>query len=136
MDERILASSLHNELTSRFPEIATDIEDNRELPYLQMHALVDWLASVSRDRLATEVVERIKSFADWCDAQPKGDDAGSDMRTIFVVEFLEKLFRTESSRPFLPHLISKKQLIVSADYLRRWVDERDYNAALALYVHD
>jgi len=136
MDERIVASSLHAELTSRFPEVAEDIADNRELPYLQMHALVDWLASVSGDRPTTEVIGRIKNFAAWCEAQPEGDDAGSDLHTIFVVGFLEKLFRTESSRPFLPHLISKEQLMVNADYLRRWVDERDYNAALAFYVHD
>jgi hypothetical protein len=134
MDESNLASSLHTELSARFPEIAAEIEDDRELPYLQMHALVDWLARVSGNLRTTDAILRIRDFAAWCESQPRSDDAGSDVYTIFVVGFLEKIFCTEKSRAFLPHLLTKEQLITNADYLRRWVSEDDYNAALALYT--
>jgi hypothetical protein len=125
------ASSLHTELSARFPEIAAEIEDDRELPYLQMHALVDWLAG---NHPTTDAILRIRDFATWCESQPRSDDAGSDVYTIFVVGFLEKIFCAETSRAFLPHLMTKEQLITSADYLRRWVSEDDYNAALSLYA--
>lgn len=132
MNESIVASNLCTELSARFPEIAEEIESNREMPYLQMHALGDWLAGLSEDHL-TKVIFRVKAFAAWCESQQRGEDAGSDIQTIFVVGFLEKIFRTRAARALLPHLVSKEQLVANADYLRRWVAEEDYNAALAFY---
>lgn len=51
VNESIVASNLCTELSACFPEIAEEIESNRELPYLQMHTLGDWLAGLPEDQL-------------------------------------------------------------------------------------
>jgi hypothetical protein len=133
VDETIVAASLCTELSARFPEITKQVERNRELPYLQMHVLADWVAGLPGDLPSTEVIARVKDFAAWCEIQPRSENAGSDIFTIFTVGFFEKIFKERQSRALVPHLVSKDPLIASADYLRRWVEEDDYNAVLALY---
>jgi hypothetical protein len=129
-----VVSRLQAELSARFPEIAEKLEDDPELPYLQMHALVDWLAGMSSKQMTPELIDRVTNFAISCEKEPRTDDAGTDIYTIFAVGFLEKLFRTDSTRSLLPHLIPKAHMIGNAKYLRQWVSEGDYIAALALYA--
>jgi hypothetical protein len=125
--------SLHAELSARFPEIAANLDDCRELPYLQMHELGRWIASLNSTQISSGVIDRVTSFAAWCEVQSRSDDAGTDIYTIFVVGLLEKLFAKESSRSLLPHLIPKQHIVENAEYLRRWVGKENYEAALALY---
>ena len=127
------AVAFGSEISARFPEISERLEEERKSPYLQMHELVEWLAMQPPEQFTGEFIGRITSFASWCESQTPTDSAETDIYTIFVVVFLENLFSAETTRKLLPHLISKQRMVENAGYLRQWVGEDDYIAALKLF---
>jgi hypothetical protein len=125
--------NLYTEVISRFPETDQYIGENRDLPYLVMGGIADWLRALPPEEITAEIRQRIGHFSDWCCKSPRTDSADDDIYTMWIVAVFEKLFRSPSTRVLIPSLTTRDQLIASADYLRSWVDETDYKAALLLF---
>jgi hypothetical protein len=125
---------LYDEVSRRFPEVCGNIsEGNEGLPYVVMGCVADWIKKVPKEALTPELVDRLVSFAKWCEGQPRGDDAGNDLPTILTVSFYEPLFDSDTTRPLLPRFISLENFIAGADYLRTWVGVENYDKAFKHY---
>jgi homoserine kinase len=126
--------NLYDELLRRFPEVSDSVQEYADLPYILMSCLAEWLGKRSPDEVTPELLGRVTAFYDWCEEQPRGDTADDDLYTILVVGFFEHLFRTDTTRVFLPSVVSRESLVENADYLKTWVGEDDYQKALSLYA--
>jgi len=125
---------LYDEVIRRFPEVRSRIsEGNEELPYVVVGEIVYWLSSLRPADINAGLIERVVAFRDWCETQSRGEDAGDDILTIYVVSFFEKLFRHETTRLLIPHLTPKSELLKNQDYLKSWVEEKDFKDVLSKY---
>jgi len=125
---------LYDELARRFPEILSRIfPGDEELSYMLMVHLAEWLKGLSTDELNQQLVDKIVSFVNWCEEQPRGKDASEDMLTILVVGFFESLFDSDVTRPLIPKLISRDDFIANADYLRLWIGNENYEITSKYY---
>jgi hypothetical protein len=125
---------LYDEMAQRFPEIRDRLSDgDEELPYVVMGYLADWLKELPKEDITPQLVDRLVSFARWCEWQPRGKDAGDDLFTILTVSFYEALFDTEMTRAIVPRFISHEQFVTGADYLRAWVGAENYEMTSKYY---
>jgi hypothetical protein len=124
---------LYDELSRRFPEIQDRLEDNHDLPYCLMGALADWLVELPPSGFTSDVISRAVAFSRWCEEQPRGKDARTDLPTIVTVALYEKLFEHDSTRFLLPKLISKEQMREGADYMKAHVGVDNYEKALRYF---
>jgi hypothetical protein len=129
-----MQSRLSEEMLERFPEIASQLGENSDLPYLQMHDLAYWLEQFAPADIPASAIKRVSDFWLWAQEQPPGQDGSDDIATIVAVGLIEKLFRTSATRVLLPHLLTEDQLIKGASYFKQWVGEDDYYKALELFV--
>ena len=121
---------LYDEITRRFPEIRSRLfEGDEELPHVVMKHLADWLKKLPENAITPEIVSRLVSFAEWCEEQPEGENAGDDLCTILTVGFYENLFDSDTTRALVPRFITRKQFVAGADYLRTWVGAENYEKA-------
>ena len=126
--------TLYEEVARRFPEIDRDIAAaNRDLPYVQMAYVVEWLEHMRDADFTPEVGERIRRFVNWCEEQPRGNDAGDDLYTVLVVAFYERMFDSERTRSLLPKILSYEDIITNAEYYKSWVGAENYDKALQQY---
>src|SRR4051812_38139577 len=130
MVERVV-TPLEQKLAQDFPELRAHIEHDTGLPYLLVSDLVEWLASFPEQ--THSVADRVRSFLAWCDEQPRSHDAATDVFTIVHVGFFERLFRSPSSRRWLPLLLPRKDLESQAEDWKQWVGAEEYQRALELY---
>ena len=125
---------LHDEIIRRFPEVQACLyKGDEDLPYTMMMAVAEWLKGLSPVELTPDIVRRVIDFDAWCLGQPRGETADDDMLTIYVVGFLEELFKSGVTRALIPHLLSKEDLVECAEYWTQWTTPGDYQAALRLY---
>jgi hypothetical protein len=125
---------LVDEIVRRFPEMRPHLsEGDEDLPYLVMNELADWLKSLLRKAFTPILTQRLKSFADWCEDQPRGDSAADDLLTIFVVGFFEHLFDSEKTRSLVPNFMPRERYIENAEYLIQWVGKENYDRVLEYY---
>ena len=125
---------LYDEITRRFPEICDQLsEGDEELPYVVMAYMACWLKGLPEDAITPQIVDRLVSFAEWCEEQPRGKDAGDDLLTVLVVAFYEKLFDSDRTRALVPRFIPREQFVTNADYLRTWVAAENYEKAGQYY---
>jgi hypothetical protein len=124
---------LYDELSRGFPELQERLEIDRDLPYCLMNTLAHWLAERSPQEFTPDVINRIVAFSRWCEEQPRGKDARTDLATIFTVGLLEKLFEHENTRFLLPKLITKAQMREGADYMKAHVGVDNYEKALRYF---
>lgn len=118
---------LYDEITQRFPEIRGRFyDDDVDLPYVVMGRLAEWLKELPKHAISPQLVERLVSFARWCEEQPRGKDASDDLFTILTVSFYEELFDSDTTRELVPKLIPREQFIAGAEYLRTWVGTENY----------
>ncbi len=129
----LIMKVVYEEIVRRFPEIRDQLHDNADLPYVQMNGIVEWLQSLPAGAIDAAMIGRVKSFYDWCAAQPRGKTADDDIYTMFIVGFYEKLFRYESTHSLITHLASKDDLVRNAQYLKSWVGEENYGMVLRLF---
>ncbi len=126
--------TLYDEVVRRFPEVMSRIsEKNEDLPYVVVGEVVFWLRSLTPADVNPALIERVVTFRNWCETQPRGQDAGDDIMTIYMVSFFEKLFRHETTRLLIPHLVEKSELLKNQDYLKNWVEEKDLRDVLSKY---
>jgi len=130
---RTAEAKVYNEILQRFPEISGKIRDYADLPYVLMGCIADWLKKLRPEELTPELIGRISAFAKWCEEQPEGKTASSDIYTIYIVGFFENLFDSDTSRVLLPKLFSKEDFVRNEKYLKTWIGEEDYNKALKQY---
>jgi hypothetical protein len=123
---------LYDEVIRRFPEVRIS-EGDEDLPYVVVSELVYWLSTLTPADVDPALIERVVAFKVWCTAQPRGNDAGDDILTIYTVSFFEKLFRHEATRVLIPHLVKKSELLQNQTYLKSWVDEKDFRDVLSRY---
>jgi hypothetical protein len=126
--------TLYDEVAQRFPEIGDRFrESDKELPYLIIGYLADWLKRLPNEAITPQLVGRLVSFARWCEKQPRGKDAGDDLYTVLTVGFYEPLFDKDETRALVPRFISREQFVAGADYLRAWVGAENYEKAGKYY---
>lgn len=127
-------TKLYDEIALKFPEVRSRFnEGDEELPYVVMGHLADWLKDSPKEAITPEVVDRLVSFARWCEEQPSGKDASDDLFTILTVTFYEALFDSETTRALVPRFISHEQFLTGADYLRSWVGVENYEMTAKYY---
>ena len=124
---------LYDELSRQFPEIQTRLEEYYDLPYVLMGALADWLTELSPPEFTSNVIDRVVAFSRWCEEQPRGKDARTDLPTIVTVALYEKLFEHDGTRFLLPKLITKEQMLEGADYMKAHVGADNYEKALRYF---
>ena len=125
---------LYNEVIKRFPEMSSHLDDeDKDLPYLIMGYLADWIKKFKSSEITPELTNRIVYFAQWCEEQPQGETAEDDLYTVLVVAFYEALFTSESTRFLIPKLMSKQEILKNKEYFKIWVGEDNYNLALEKY---
>jgi hypothetical protein len=126
---------LHDEVIRRFPEIRPHLYggDDEDSPYVLMHLVVSWLKELSPCDLTPELVQRVVDFGKWCKDQPRGENAANDVLTTWIVGFLEELFDSDATRPLIPHLVAKEDLIENAEYWKKWVTPENYQSSLGEY---
>jgi hypothetical protein len=117
-----------------FPEVkGLSSKGDEQLPYVLMANFVEFLEKQADPALPPETLRRVVEFNLWCQSQPRGEDAGSDVLTILVVGLLEKALASDKLHYLVPTLISKVDLVNSRNYLVSWIGEENYGRALALY---
>ena len=127
-------NALFEEVRRRFPEVRPLLsEEHREEPYNVMHEIVAWLRSLEQSQVTPNLVKRLREFRDWCELHPRGETAGDDVYTIFVVGFYEGLFAEAVTRRWIPELVPKDDLMQNAEYLKTWVGSQNYQLALEQY---
>jgi hypothetical protein len=124
---------LYNELRTRFPEIQEGLRGNFEQPSLAMGAEVDYLVRLNGDAMTPELISRVVDFSNWCCSQQRGETAADDIATIYVVSLVEQLFRHAPTRALLPRLMTREELLASADNFKNLVSPEDFDAALKEY---
>jgi hypothetical protein len=124
--------TLRAEIAIRFPEIRAT-HDEEDGNYTLMQRLVEWLRGMRREGISTDIVERVRSFKEWCEEQPRKESAENDVWTIFIVGFWERLFESDSTRLLIPHLMSREEVIANRTYLESWVGADNYQIALGEY---
>jgi hypothetical protein len=124
--------TLRDEIASRFPEVVDKCREE-DGAYILMHRIVEWLQSAPPTAITAETVERLRSFWNWCEDQPRGESGKDDLYTIFIVGFWENLFDSESTRPLIPQLMPREEMLANADYLKQWVGAENYQQALDEY---
>ena len=124
---------LYDELSRQFPEIRDRLEHDHDLPYCLMGALADWLVELPQSEFTSDVINRLVAFSRWCEEQPRGEDARTDLPTIVTVALYEKLFEHDSTRFLLPKIISKEQMLKGADYMKAHVGADNYEKALRYF---
>ena len=125
---------LADEVFRVFPEMqGLCSEGDEQLPYVLMANLVAFLEKQADPALPLETLRRVKEFNFWCQNQPRGEDAGSDVLTIAAVGLFEKVLTSDKLHYLVPTLISKADLVKSRHYLVSWAGEENYARALALY---
>jgi hypothetical protein len=130
---------LFNELRMRFAEFieaAVFPETLEEFPSIAMSDLVDWLDSKGRDGFDSALIQRVVDLANWCESQPRGENAADDIYTVLVVSFYESLFCREHARRLLPWLMSKSRLEDDRSYFIAWVGEECYDKALREFTRE
>jgi hypothetical protein len=120
---------LEAEMSQRFPELAPEIAEHHDLPYIIMSDLARWLETVS-DSAVPAALERVRSFVTWCEQQPRSEDAGEDIFTILVIGFFEKLLESDAIRRFVPVFLTRDDLEHDPAYWKTWVGEENYARAL------
>ena len=124
----------YDEISRQFPELRGRFsEGDEELPYVVIGYLIDWITELPKDAITAQLIERLVLFARWCEAQPRGKDAGDDLFTVLTVGFYEKLFESETTRALVPHFISREQFVEGGNYLRTWVGVENYEKAGKYY---
>jgi hypothetical protein len=117
-----------------FPEVkGVCSEGDEQLPYVLMANLVAFLEKQADPALPLGIFRRVKEFNLWCQNQPRGEDAGSDILTIVVVGLFEKVLVSDKLHHLVPALIAKADLLKSRQYLVSWAGEKSHGRALALY---
>ncbi|MEY2511686.1 MAG: hypothetical protein QOE26_2449 [Verrucomicrobiota bacterium] len=124
---------LETEMSQRFPELATQIVEHHDLPYVIMAALAHWLETVPESGVPA-ALERVRSFVTWCEQQSRSEDPGEDIFTILVIGFFEKLLESEALRCFVPVFLTRDDLERDPNYWTTWVGEENYAKALALFT--
>jgi hypothetical protein len=126
--------TVYEEIMRRFPELDNEItRENRDLAYIQMAYIVEWLQSMPRGTHTANIVERLKSFRAWCEDQPRTENPEDDIYTIFIIGFWEHMFESDSTRALIPQLMSREEVIAGGDYLKSWVGPENYQMALDEY---
>jgi hypothetical protein len=126
--------AFYDEVYRRFPEVHASVDEgDEELPYLMANYVSDWLRHLKPDELTPEIIQRVIDFSDWCFHQPRGVEASEDILTIWTVAFYEKLFRSETSRRLILHLVTKEELLGNETYLRQWAGAEEFEAVLKLF---
>lgn len=125
---------LYDEVIHRFPEVQSRLYPcDENLPAIVLSAVASWLQDLGPDMLSPDVVKRVREFARWCENQPQGETADDDIMTMYTVSFVEKLFGSSVTRPLIPRIMSKQNMISGAHYLKRCVGAENYQAVLDLY---
>lgn len=122
---------LYEKIKQTFPEI-TILKDDIDAPYSMMHEIVYWLQSKHTCCTDKDIIKRLVQFKDWCINCEEGSSAEDDIWSIFVVAFLEGLFKNEKTRILIPYLISRNELLQSRDYFTSWVGVKNYDEVLKL----
>jgi hypothetical protein len=122
---------LYDEIIRRFPEVQSKIHSgDEELPYQLMHYVVEWLQEFRSDALTPDVIQRVQDFSQWCEDQPRGEQAKDDVFTILAVGFWESLFESDSTRTLVPRLMSRADVQANSEYLKGWVGSDNYEKTL------
>ena len=127
-------NNLCNEILRRFPEIKSLCSDgDEELSYLLMGYIVEWLDSIGKSGFSEEIIQRVITFSEWCEEQPREKSASDDIWTIFIVGFYENLFQEKYTKILIPKLMPKADMIANRDYLTNWVGKDEYESVLKEY---
>ena len=94
---------------------------DKELPYVVVGYIADWLLTVAKPVMDPDVVRRVVEFDRWCLSQPPGKSAEDDLLTIDVVALRERLFLHDELLPLIPHLMSYEDMLRNGNYLVTWV---------------
>ena len=120
---------LETEMSQRFPELAAQITEHHDLPYVIMAELARWLETVAESALPA-ALERVRSFVTWCEQQSRSEDPSEDIFTILVIGFFEKLLESDALRRFVPVFFTRDDLELDPAYWKTWVGEDNYARAL------
>jgi hypothetical protein len=124
---------LEFEMSQRFPELASQIAEHHDLPYVIMSDLARWLETIGEGAIPA-ALERVRSFVSWCEDQPRSEDPGEDVFTILVIGFFEKLLESDALRRFVPVFLTRDDLERDPPYWKTWVGEDNYAKALELFT--
>jgi hypothetical protein len=124
---------LESEMSQRFPELAAQIAEHHDLPYIIMSDLARWLETVGENAVPA-ALERVRLFVTWCEQQPRGEDASDDLLTILVVGFFEKLVESDAIRRFVPVFLTRDDLERDPAYWKTWVGDDNYAKALQQFT--
>jgi hypothetical protein len=125
---------VYEEIKRRFPELNNDItRENRDLPYVQMTYVFEWVQSLPKEAITANIVERLRSFRGWCEDQPRTDSPEDDIYTIFIIGFWEQMFTSDATRVLIPQLMSREEVVAAGDYLQSWIGPENYQLALGEY---
>ncbi|AWI09178.1 hypothetical protein CKA38_07930 [Ereboglobus luteus] len=92
-----------------------------------------WLKDLGPKAISPNIIKRLQDFTHWCESLPFGQTAEDDIDTILMVALYEELFDMNHTRALLPKLMHKEEFVLNADYLKNWVGEDNYNAALKYF---
>lgn len=84
-----------------------------------------------RDPKNDDLIARIYSFADWCFAAPRNDDAGHDPATVVLVNFYEHIPQSKAAREDMPRWFSYDQVAGSRSVFAYLIDDKEFEDLLA-----
>ena len=78
-----------------------------------------------------DLIRRIYSYADWCLAAPRNDDAGRDPATAVMVAFYEHIPTSPAARDDMPRWFHHDEIARSKDVFSYLIGEAAFNELVA-----
>jgi hypothetical protein len=107
------------------PEIAGRIAE-AVTPYLLWFELWDLFKAAYSEPKNSSLIERIYKYASWCDVQPRGETADSDMLTCVAVCFYEEIPAFEPAREDMPNWFTEADFRAMRGVLSYKFTDDDY----------
>jgi hypothetical protein len=118
------------EALNRLPELREKIDSAQEIMAFWIDAFLAFRRAYERQPPDESLILRIYSFADWCEAAPRVDDAGRDPSTAVVVAFYEDIPTVPAAWEDMPRWFTYAQITENKPVFAHHLDEEAYQKLL------
>ena len=134
MGNRDVSIKVFTKLHELFPEAEEFVDElDKDNITLILMGLTDWLESVPDVHNDRDIIDRLEQFHEWVWKQERGERAGDDIFSMYVVSFLESLLRRPNAYRVVTRLFSKEDMTTNSEYLAPWVGQGNIERTLAAY---
>ena len=119
-----------SEAIDRLPELRQVIGAAQNIMALWIELQQVFEEAYDREPRDDSTIERIYSYADWCEQAPRNDDAGHDPLTAVMVAFYEHIPACSPARQDMPRWFRYQEVVQNKEVFAYHIGEEEYNHLL------